>query len=172
MAGPMCQLSMPLYPLTSTVAVADLVVSAALVALMEITLEGTRPGAVYRPAVEIVPRFALPPGMPLTCQLTAVSFVFATVAENCAVWPMVTVAVVGVTVTTTVLVGCGVSGSPLRPPQPTKEITEHRAMSEHIHRTGFKVHPNMVSCDVSARTCRHTLPTRHGFSAVNRNATH
>src|SRR2546430_7771939 len=119
---------------------------------MEITLEGPRPGAVYRPDVEIVPRFALPPGMPLTCQLTAVSFVFATVAENCAAWPLVTVAVVAVTVTTTVLVGCGASGSPLRPPHLPKAITKHRAMRKHIHQTCLKAHPNMVRSDVSGST--------------------
>jgi hypothetical protein len=45
---------------------------------------------------------ALPPATPFTCQLTAVLVEFDTVAVNCCVAPVCTVAVPGATVTLTV----------------------------------------------------------------------
>jgi len=62
-------------------------------------------GAVYRPELEIVPTVALPPVTPFTCQVTAVLLVF-TVAVNCCVPPVATVAEVGEMVTFTGIGGC------------------------------------------------------------------
>jgi hypothetical protein len=56
---------------------------------------------VYSPELEIVPTIALPPVTPLTCQATAVLLVFRTVAVNCWVPPVATVADVGEMVTLT-----------------------------------------------------------------------
>ena len=56
-------------------------------------------GAVYNPFDVIVPAAALPPGVPFTCQVTAVFVVPVTVAMNCVLAPGPTVAVAGVTVT-------------------------------------------------------------------------
>ena len=63
-----------------TVAVADLLLSATLVALT-VTVCGvvTLAGAVYSPVLEIVPTLGL------TDHVTAVFGAFATVAENCCV---------------------------------------------------------------------------------------
>ena len=44
--------------------------------------EGMAAGAVYAPALEIVPTVALPPATPFTCQVTAELAEFMTVAEN------------------------------------------------------------------------------------------
>src|SRR5580765_7539476 len=49
----------------------------------------------------MVPVVALPPVTLFTCQVTAVLDVFVTLAENFCVRPVVTVAVLGLTVTTT-----------------------------------------------------------------------
>src|SRR5438876_896764 len=68
---------------------------------------GTTAGAVYSPELEIVPTVALPPVTPLTCQVTAVLAVFCTVAVNCWVPPIATVAEVGEIVTLSEL-GTGV----------------------------------------------------------------
>jgi len=62
---------------------------------------------VYSPELEIVPTVALPPVTPLTCQVTAVLAVFCTVAVNCWVPPIATVAEVGEIVTLSEL-GVGV----------------------------------------------------------------
>ena len=65
---------------------------------------GTVLGAVYRPEVEIVPTVALPPVVPLTLQVTAVFDVPVTVAVNCRVAEVITVADDGETLTRTGLV--------------------------------------------------------------------
>ena len=63
---------------------ADLVVSAVLVAVMLICAGfGNFAGAVYRPVAEIVPTVASPPVVPFTFHVTAVLLAFATVAVNC-----------------------------------------------------------------------------------------
>lgn len=41
---------------------------------------GIAAGAVYTPALDMVPTVALPPGIPLTCQVTAMLVVFVTAA--------------------------------------------------------------------------------------------
>lgn len=62
-------------------------------------------GAVYKPAVEIVPTVLLPPVTPFTSQVTAVLLEFVTVAENCRVANDATVAVVGEIPTLTAAAG-------------------------------------------------------------------
>jgi predicted anti-sigma-YlaC factor YlaD len=62
---------------TVTVAEADLLVSACEMAVtVTVAGFGTAVGAVYRPAVEIVPTVLLPPATPFTCHVTAVLLVF------------------------------------------------------------------------------------------------
>jgi hypothetical protein len=66
------------------VALAVFVVSAALMAVTVIEPPvGTDDGAVYKPAVEMVPTVELPPMTPFTCQLAAVLVEPVTVALNC-----------------------------------------------------------------------------------------
>jgi hypothetical protein len=77
--------------LTETAAVAMLMVALAVfvvsAALMAVTVTeppvGADDGAVYKPAVEIVPTVELPPVTPFTCQLAAVLVEPDTVALNC-----------------------------------------------------------------------------------------
>lgn len=120
----------------------DFVVSATLVAEIEIELEGTVSGAVYKPAGEIVPMLPFPPATPFTIQLTAVLLVLATEAENCTVWLIVTAAVAGVTDTEMLPVGGGdivgrVAASPPPPAHPIREIHEHRARARTLNWPGF-----------------------------------
>lgn len=56
---------------------------------------GIDAGAVYRPALEMVPLAGLPPCTPSTCQVTAVFELFETVAVNCWVAPAVRAWLVG-----------------------------------------------------------------------------
>jgi hypothetical protein len=79
----------------------DFVVSAWLVAVTcTVAGDGRSIGAVYTPAVVIVPSAVLPPATPLTLQLTAVSAVFVTVAVNVTWLPSTTVPLAGATFTT------------------------------------------------------------------------
>src|SRR5258708_22509557 len=69
---------------TVTVVPADFEVSAWEIAVTVTAAGlGTAAGAVYKPAAEMVPTVALPPVIPLTCQVTAVLVVFTTVAVDC-----------------------------------------------------------------------------------------
>lgn len=79
--------------MTVTDAVADLVVSATLVAVTLNVELALTVGALYRPALDIVPKEA--------DQVTAAFDALLTNAVNCSVPPEATVAVVGVTVTAT-----------------------------------------------------------------------
>ena len=93
---------------TVTVAEADLVVSATDVALMVTAAgDGTVDGAVYTPAVEIIPTVELPPFTPLTLHVTAMFAVFVTAAVKVCMAPVSTVAVAGVTVTATGIAAAG-----------------------------------------------------------------
>src|SRR5882762_11895646 len=97
---------MPMTAVMVTCAEADFVGSAwDTAATVTMAGFGTTAGAVYRPALDIVPTVALPPVTPLTCQVTAVLPVFSTVAVNCCVPPAPTVADTGEIVT---LTGMGV----------------------------------------------------------------
>lgn len=64
-------------------------------------------GAVYSPVAEMVPRAALPPGMPFTPQATAGFAVLVTVAVNCWVAEGATFTGLGDTVT---VIGGGAGG--------------------------------------------------------------
>src|SRR5690242_8776164 len=78
---------------TVTVDVANAVLSAELVALT-VTVDGLGgvAGAVYKPLEEMVPAVEFPPTTPFTAQITAVFEVLVTVAVNCCVPEVGTVA--------------------------------------------------------------------------------
>ncbi len=79
-----------------TVAEADFVVSATEIAVTVTEAGfGTALGAVYRPAALTVPCVESPPATPFTCQVTAVLVAYNTLAVNCCVWLVCTVALVG-----------------------------------------------------------------------------
>src|SRR5260370_28810558 len=83
-----------------TVAVADLVASATLVAVIcAVTDAGRSAGAVYTPVALIVPAVALPLAMLLTVQVTLVSVALVTVALKGCVVPSTTGALLRVIVT-------------------------------------------------------------------------
>ena len=70
--------------------------------------EGTVAGAVYRPALEMVPTLVFPPATLLTCQVTAVLVVLVTVAvKDCVppVWTLAALVVLEVLVASVELVG-------------------------------------------------------------------
>jgi hypothetical protein len=139
--------------LTLTLAEADFVVSAWLVALtVEEFLPGTEetaivmpdvvlpavtetfcgvfkdregmPGAVYNPELEMVPTVEFPPTILLTLQVTAVFEVPVTLAVNCLEPPKDNETVLGVMVTLTV---GGGGGPPDDPPPPPPQPTARRA---------------------------------------------
>jgi hypothetical protein len=86
----------------------DFVVSARLVAaIFKVAGTGKFAGAVYMPVAEIIPSAPLPPSTPFTAQTTVVSVAFVTVAVNFCVFPRITVALEGVTVTAIVPGGVG-----------------------------------------------------------------
>src|SRR6266850_5792352 len=102
-------------------ALSDFVASAWLVAVICAVADAGRiAGAVYTPSDVIVPNVALPPGVPFTDQLTAVSAVFATFAVNGIAFPSMTDPLFG----ETVIVmdggggGGGTDGPAPPPPQP------------------------------------------------------
>ena len=81
-------------------ALSDFVASALLFAVICTVADAGRiAGAVYTPSVVIVPDVALPPGVPFTDQLTAVSAVLVTFAENGIAFPSITDPLFGETVT-------------------------------------------------------------------------
>src|SRR5689334_19118722 len=83
------------FPVILTKAVADFVGSAALTAVtFTVPGDGVAPGALYRPVELMVPTTLLPPAMPFTFHETAVLEVFCTVAVNCLVLPVRTLALV------------------------------------------------------------------------------
>jgi len=75
-----------------TVALADLLPSAAGIAVTVTVMSELVTGAWYVPLLEIVPTWALPPLMPFTCHCTEVLLEPVTVAWNCCVPPEATVA--------------------------------------------------------------------------------
>lgn len=88
-------------------------------------------GAVYKPALEIVPLAALPPAIPLTLQFIAVELVPVTVAVNCAVPPNITVALCGAMVTLTLLGRFGFNDDAPVNPHPVAPRTAN-AMSARV----------------------------------------
>jgi hypothetical protein len=134
--------------LTVIGALADFVVSAALVAVTVIWAGfGNFAGAVYRPVAEIVPTVASPPAVPLTFHVTAVLVVFPTVAENCWVWVMITEEVAGATSIVTEEgggVGSVTGGADESPPQETINRNKERPDKTTNRRTYlmvFRKHP-------------------------------
>jgi hypothetical protein len=77
---------------TVTEADADFDASAALTAVTVIEPEGTVNGAVYNPALDMVPTVAFPPAAPFTFQVTAVVAALIKFAENCCACPVGTIA--------------------------------------------------------------------------------
>jgi hypothetical protein len=85
-----------------TVAVANLVLSATLVArTVTVFGDGATEGAAYKPVTEIVPQAAPVQPVPVTVHVTAVFVVPVTVAVNCCAPPARTETFVGLTVTET-----------------------------------------------------------------------
>jgi len=100
-------------------ALSDIVASAWLVAVIcTVADAGSIAGAVYTPSNVIVPDVALPPGAPFTLQVTAVSAVFATFAENSSAFPSITDPLFGETVTVMDGGGGGGGTDGLAPPPP------------------------------------------------------
>ncbi len=123
-------------------AVSDFVASAWLVAaICTVADAGKSPGAVYRPSVVIVPDVALPPGVPFTLQLTAVSAVFATFTENGIAFPSITDPLFGEIVTVMDGGGGGGGTDVLAPPPPQP----------------------IVQAPVASRTSRKNLAVRNLF---------
>jgi hypothetical protein len=96
-------------------------------------------GALYTPSGVIVPEVALPPGVPFTLQLTAVSGVFATFAENGIAFPSITDPLFGEIVT--VMDGGGGGGGTDRlappPPQPIVHAPSRVEQIEKSLRSGI-----------------------------------
>lgn len=117
-----------------TLAEADLVASAWLVAVIcTVAVAGRSAGAVYTPAVVIVPAAEFPPAMLPTLQLTLVSAVFVTAAVKVNWFPSTTEPLAGATVTTKGGGGGGATAPP--PPQPSVHApTARRAMRPSLLR--------------------------------------
>ncbi len=130
-----------------TVAVADFVASATLVAVIcTVTDAGRSAGAVYTPVALIVPAVALPLATPLTLQVTLVSVALVTVALKVCVLPSTTGALLGVIVTVMEAGGGGGGGgsaAELTPPPPQPSM--HALAARRIERraktgTAARVH--------------------------------
>ncbi len=96
-----------------TLAAEDFVVSACETAETDTVEPGAIAGVVYRPVASIVPLVELPPAVPFTSQFTLVFVVPVTVALNCWVWPVNSIAEVGLICTLTTG-----GGGVLDPPPP------------------------------------------------------
>ena len=125
-----------------TVAVADLVASATLVAVIcAVTDAGRSAGAVYTPAALMAPALTLPPAIPFTLQVTLVSVAFVTVALKVCVLPSTTEALPGVIVTVMEAGGGGGGGGSAAelappPPQPSMHALAARR-TERKAKTGM-----------------------------------
>ena len=119
---------------TVTAAVSDFVASAWLVAVTcTIAGDGRSAGAVYTPSAAMVPTVAFPPAAPFTLQLTAVSAVFVTVAENGVVFPRSTDPLFGATVTT--MEGGGGGGGTAGPAPPPPQPSVHTPVVRRARKT-------------------------------------
>src|SRR5580698_7757496 len=116
-------------------------------------------GAVYKPALVMVPTVALPPVTPFTCQVTAVSLVLVTVAVNCCCEPSCTLAVAGETVTVGVTGGVG-----LPPPQAERVRTTSAAAAARI--ALFITRPRCSQCFVLVLVLRAYIRTCEGLSVL------
>jgi hypothetical protein len=114
-------------------ALSDFVPSAWLdAAICTVADAGRIAGAVYTPSGVIVPDAALPPGVPFTDQLTAVSAVFVTCAENGIAFPSITDPLFGEIVTATD--GGGGGGGKDRPAPPPPQPIVHAPVAGRTHR--------------------------------------
>jgi hypothetical protein len=114
----------------------DFVMSARLVAaIFKIAGTGKFAGPVYMPVAEIIPSAPLPPSTPFTVQTTVVSLAFVTVAVNFCVFPRITVALEGVTVTATVPGGVG-EGAGLGVTSPVPRLEQPCSPSNPSARSG------------------------------------
>ncbi len=114
-------------------ALSDFVAFAWLVAVICTVADAGRiAGAVYRPSDVMVPDVALPPGVPFTLQLTAVSAVFATFAENGIAFPSITDPLFGKTVT--VMDGGGGGGGTDGPAPPPPQPIVHAPVAGRTNR--------------------------------------
>lgn len=108
----------------AAVAVSDFVASAWLAAVICTVADAVRiVGALYTPSLVIVPKVALPPGVPFTLQLTAVSAVFATFAENGIAFPSITDPLFG-EIDTVMDGGGGGGGTDALAPPPPQPIVQ------------------------------------------------
>jgi hypothetical protein len=110
---------------------APLADGAATLVALTVTLagDGKSPGAVYSPALEIVPTVAFPPSTPFTLHVTRVSVVPVTVAANACVAPKNTIALVGATLTVT-FGGGGPPADPTDPHPPSAPASATNAASK------------------------------------------
>ena len=121
--------------ITVTVAFADLVLSASLVAV--IVCVPVVPGAVYKPELLIAPTVVFPPLVPSTDHVTLVSEDPETVALNCCTPPVATVAEGGLRLTET-------APPPPPPPEvPTVKLSGVDLMYFPVESTSIKV----AACD-------------------------
>lgn len=125
-------------------ALSDFASSAWLIAVIcTVADAGKSPGAVYTPSGVIVPEVALPPGVPFTDQVTAVSAVFATFAENGIEFPSITDPLLG-EIDTVMDRGGGGGGTDALAPPPPQPI---------------------VHAPVASRTSRKNLAVRNLFGS-------
>jgi len=114
-------------------ALSDFVASAWLVAVICTVADAGRiAGAVYTPSGVIVPEVALPPRVPFTLQLTAVSAVFVTFAENGIAFPSISEPLFGETVT--VMDGGGGGGGTDGPAPPPPQPIVHAPVAGRTNR--------------------------------------
>ena len=114
-------------------AVSDFVTSAWLFAVICTVADAGRiAGAVYTPSGVIVPDVALPPGVPFADQLTALSAVFATFAENGIAFPSIGDPLFGEIVT--VMDGGGGGGGTDGPAPPPPQPIVHAPVAGRTNR--------------------------------------
>lgn len=136
-----------------TLAVADMVGSAALVAVTgTLAGDGKSAGAVYRPADVMVPAAVLPLETPFTLQVTAKLEVPMTVAINALVLPRMTEPVCGVTLTSSS--GGGGATIPVAPPpQPAKTAPSAEVKHLFLPRNGEATGADCVDVDSVKVAC-------------------
>jgi hypothetical protein len=135
---------------------APLADGAATLVALTVTLagDGKSPGAVYSPALEIVPTVAFPPSTPFTLHATRVSVVPVTVAANGRVAPRKTIALIGATLTVTF--GGGVE--PEDPTEPHPQCAQ--ASATNAARRIRLVHARAILISAAPLTAR---PRRFAF---------
>lgn len=108
-------------------------------------------GAVYRPAFEIVPAVALPPAMPSTLQVTAVSLVPVTSAVKDCIPPRKIVALDGVTLTLMMAGGGGDDDPPVLPHPASSKARAPATAHSHWRASHFPPTPCLSSIALGAQ---------------------